>query len=723
MRWNPLSAAMLGLLVTGSILAEEKTEELPTLTVESAPLEPGTAALQPGLSATLDAAELLKEIPGGGVNRNGPLTGIAYFRGLYGERVHVLTDGTPLRMAGPNAMDTPLSYVPITLTETLKVYRGVTPVSAGIETIGGAIITRTRRPDFSEAPLKPTLFATGGYSSVNDGYYLATLIGLAGPWYRFHFSGTRERGDDYRYNDRENLVPTDFDRDSSQVGAAFRMRGHLLELTYDKKHTGSTGTPALPMDIRYIDGDIIRLNHRWDISERDHLKSQLWYQNSRHLMTNYHMRKHLTGLEAAQWRKMRTSVQAGGWKAAFMFNGIGPGELELGFDGDVGLHHGKVRNPNDPNFFLTAYNDVWRNRYSAYLEWRGELFDRFHVTAGVRYRHTYLSADRVDASLAYAGPMSALWRTLRDFFNRRDRNRHFNNVDLALNLRYEATDFLDLTLGLARKTQAPTYQQLFNWAPTEATGGLADGMVYLGNLDLDDEKAYEVVTGFDLHFDELAGGLFRELYFEPRAFYRYVRDYIQGGPLPPDLEVRNAAARIGGRIASCPQAPQRGERCVLQWQNINAQLFGVDVRTGAQITDHFRLDGTLTYTRGKKVSGRDDNLYRIQPLTGRLRGTFFYHGFSFSAEVVGALRQDHTARFNFEPSTSDWSVVNLRLQYQPSSPYLRGLTVVVGIDNIADNRHTNHLNGILRVRGKGLSPGQRVFDPGRNVYATVSYQF
>ncbi len=142
-----------------------------------------------------------------------------------------------------------------------------------------------------------------------------------------------------------------------------------------------------------------------------------------------------------------------------------------------------------------------------------------------------------------------------------------------------------------------------------------------------------------------------------------------------------------------------------------------------QISDHFRLDGTLTYTRGKKVSGRDDNLYRIQPLTGRLRGTFFYHDFSFSAEVVGALRQSHTARFNFEPSTSDWSVVNLRLQYQPSYPYLRGLTVAVGVDNIADNRHPNHLNGILRVPNRGLSPGRRVFDPGRNVYATVSYRF
>jgi len=69
-------------------------------------------------------------------------------------------------------------------------------------------------------------------------------------------------------------------------------------------------------------------------------------------------------------------------------------------------------------------------------------------------------------------------------------------------------------------------------------------------------------------------------------------------------------------------------------------------------------------------------------------------------------------------------VLNLRLQYQPSYRYVQGLKIALGVDNVFDNEHTNHLNGLNRVRGtRNLPVGSRVPNPGRNLYATLTYDF
>ncbi|MGW8311336.1 MAG: hypothetical protein ACWGNB_09770 [Thiogranum sp.] len=44
-----------------------------------------------------DTATLLQRAPGANVNRNGPLTGIAQYRGMFGQRVNALVDGNRRR--------------------------------------------------------------------------------------------------------------------------------------------------------------------------------------------------------------------------------------------------------------------------------------------------------------------------------------------------------------------------------------------------------------------------------------------------------------------------------------------------------------------------------------------------------------------------------------------------------------------------------------------------
>ena len=71
-----------------------------------------------------DSAEVLKRMPGANANGNGPITGIAQYRGLFGDRISVKLDSAPTLTGGPNAMDTPLSYAPSgLLSDLIKIGR------------------------------------------------------------------------------------------------------------------------------------------------------------------------------------------------------------------------------------------------------------------------------------------------------------------------------------------------------------------------------------------------------------------------------------------------------------------------------------------------------------------------------------------------------------------------------------------------------------------------
>lgn len=696
-------------------------EELPTLVVEGEVMEPGTVSLQPGSTGALDAADFLNYVPGGSVNRNGPLTGIAQFRGLFGERVNLLTNDMALKPACTNAMDDPASHIPSSLFQSITVYREVTPVSTGLETIGGTVQMKSRGSEFTdEEKFKLQGFGSAGYSGVSNGHYGAGLLGVANQNFRAHFSGSVERGRDYRFDRTRRVNSSKYSRETYELGFGLRGAGHEFGFTYDNKYTGHSGTPSLPMDILFDRMNIYRGEYHWDLGSGWKLGFLGFYQNANHVMNNFSSRPAPT--DKRRWREAETELETGGYKFTVTIPAIGPGTLQVGFDGDVALHNAVIRNPNNATFFVNNFEDINRNRYSAYAEWRGEPIEKFTVTAGVRYRYTYMDAGKVDGTPAR---LIAAAQTLRDRFNTADRRQDQHDVDIGMNFRYALRDSLDLVLGLARKTMAPTYQQRYTWLPLESTAGLADGRVYIGDIGLDSEKSYEAVAGFDLHLDHL-GSWVHDLYFEPRGFYRYVNDFIQGQRTTDPTVLAATNAMLPGR--TCPNDPSPGDNdasdCVLQWANVNAQLYGTDIQAGLAVGDHFRLDGLLNYTRGQKLSGKNDNLYRIAPLNGRIRGTLSWWDVSISTELVGALRQDKVADYNKERKNSDWSVLNLRLQYQPSYRYVQGLKIALGVDNVFDNEHTNHLNGLNRVRGtRDLSVGSRVPNPGRNLYATLTYDF
>lgn len=672
------------------VLAEH--EQLPTIIVEGSAMRAGTFGTAPDSSGLKDTASLLKRVPGANVNRNGPLTGIASYRGMYGNRVNISIDGANMKEVGPNSMDPPLSHIPAPLTGSLTVHRGIAPVSSGIESFGGSMHAQSKKGRFAEGDgIETSGSASMGYSSVEDGHYGTILGAVANQNHKLYLSGSKEQGRDYRIKNNQKQNNTRYDREAFTGGYGFQQDGHGFGINYSNNNTGHTGTPALPMDIVYVKGGLYDANYSWDVGNGYKLKTNVFYQKMRHLMSNGLFR--IGGTENRDLISNRTRVEAGGIDLALSMP-LFSGDITVGVNGDQSNHDalitrvGTSETDGGPGPGMTArinpFNDIERDRYSVFTEWEGDIAEDLALELGARYTHTWMNAGKVSGPRPMANAIAA--------FNGADRKRNFNEVDLTSIFRYAASTDLDIEIGFARKNRAPTYQELYLFTNLSAVGGLADGNTYISDLGLEHETAYQFDLGFDWHKGNA--------YVAPRVFYHYVDDYIQG--------LRTARAQARGAN-------------ILEFSNIQAQLFGVDLEAGYTFTENLRFDAGLNYVRGMRVNSPtgDDDLYRIAPLNGRAQVTYEQSGWMGAIEGVFYADQGDVIGYRDgignEQKTKGYMLLNLRGKYEP----YQGVVIGTGIENVLDSKHFDHLGGYQNHnRNNG-----RVAMPGRNIYATLSYNW
>ena len=665
------------LLLTGyAQLAHAEHVTLPALSVETLGSEPAPFVLPATPMATSDAGDLVKRLAGANVNSNGPITSIAQYRGLFADRVNVLIDGVRLHQAGPNRMDAPLNYLPASRLQNVSVYRGIAPVSTGIETIGGTITAESVNLGFGstdEFDFKGNLNA--GYASNGNARQAGVTAAAVNNHHRFQITSSLDRGNDAEF-DGGDITPSEFERDTFGLNYGLQQDGNTLELDAQHHNTGNTGTPALPMDIIYLRGETYKAKFGSELANGGKVTGRISYQNVDHVMNNFRYRP----TAAAAQRSNKTDVEASGYKFTYAQN-----TWVVGIEGDVAEHNAYITNPNNAMFFVNNFNSIERDRHSAFVEWEDNIASDWKLETGLRLSNVKTDADEVDTNMAM---MNANVRTLRDNFNNADRDQSDTLFDLAAVFTYSVNEEVDIEFGLARKQRAPTYQERYLWLPLQATSGLADGRRYIGNIELDPETAYQLELGLDWHTPK-AG-------FAPRAFYHHINDYIQGTP------ANNTAATNIANTA-------------LQFNNVDAKLYGIDANWYAALTNEWQLDGTISYVRGERRD-TDDNLYRIAPLTARTTLSYVQTDWRVGIEAVTVAEQDRVSNQNDEQETGGYALFNLSGNYQVTP----SLLVSTGVNNVFDRKYADHLTGINRVADVDIEVGDRILGLGRSAYINMS---
>ena len=277
---------------------------------------------------------------------------------------------------------------------------------------------------------------------------------------------------------------------------------------------------------------------------------------------------------------------------------------------------------------------------------------------------------------------------LAEAFNAADRSLSFGNVEAVFKYARQLSRDLAVTVDVGTKTRAPSYQELYLWLPLQATGGLADGRNYIGNLALSAERSNELALGIDWTGDRFS--------ISPQAYFREVRDYIQGVPATV-MPANMLATMMSGNGA-------------LQFDNVDAEIYGLDVGWRYSLTERFGLEGSASYTRGRRTDVAD-NLYRLPPLNAGIAVSFVDTAWSLRGELVAYDSQDRVSAYNGEQATPGYAVVNAGLSWNAS----RSVRIDLEASNLFDRGYQDHLAGVNRVSNADIPTGERLWGAGRTL--------
>jgi len=662
------------------------------------------------LVAPPDTAQLLRKMPGANINKNGELTGIAQYRGMYGDRIKVSVNGAQISGAGPNAMDSPLHYAPVAILESLTINRGITPVSKGQETIGGYVEAVTYTGEYGNSNDFSfdgrTYF---GAQSVNAGTVASGFFSLANRSHIFRSFVMQEEGNDLKFPGGK-IVPSSYERERFDLGYSFKTGDHEFSIDFARNNTKDAGTASLPMDIRSIDSDLFRSRYVYSGADST-FTAEFSASDNEHWMSNYHMRlppqDSAAGPGATRYRRNWAVSQNYGFSLQ-LEQFVSDGTWLYGVDGYLSTHRSIISNPNAMPFYIANFNDSERNVFGAFVERELSLSDRIGLEAGVRVNRVSMDTEPVSANLnpmnvttGMPVMMNGMAGMLSTAFNNQSLAKTDTNYDWFARLSIEAGVNSTWYVGAARKTRSPSYQERYLWIPLEATGGLADGKTYIGDPSLDPEVAHEVELGLDYESGRIE--------FLPRLFYKEVSDFVQGTP-STNMQANTFAQMMANMGMGLPGP--------LQFSNVDATFYGLDFESRFELNNRLSLRAILSIVRGER-DDINDNLYRISPDNLILALDYFGNSWSGSLESVNYADQNRVSATNIEQKTGGYSTVNLTARF--TLPY--EVQLGAGIENLLDKEYQDHLSAYNRAFNPDVAMRERMPGLGRNIYARLMWNF
>ncbi len=639
----------------------------------------------------VDTAQALKLMPGANVNRNGALTGIAQYRGMFGDRVAVSIDGVEVVSGGPNAMDSPLSYVPPMITEQLALDRGIASVSKAPSSIGGHISAKLARGQFgSDENFGLSGFFGSRYNTNGDQSVTALRVTGASKSHRVSLLAEADRGEDLE-TPVGDIFPSEMQRDRVDLSYGYQSDDQKFLIYGGVLDTQDAGTPALAMDIRSIETDLAGVNFEQKLSDQLSLGVAANLNDVEHWMDNFSLRTPPTNMMA--FRQNFATAEGNDIKL-FAKQTLSFAELSYGVQLKTSEHDSVITNPNMAMFEVINFNAIDRDTQSVYAELSHSEKQR-SWELGLSYAAVSTDAGDVGASGMMA-MMVANVDSLADAFNAEDRDLSFDDMNVVAKYGYAFSDTHRVLMEVGSKARAPSHQELYLWLPLQATGGLADGRSYVGNMDLSSERSNEINFGY-----EFVG---KAVKFSPQIFYKDISDYIQGTPST------NMVANMVSTMMSGANA--------LQFNNVDAKIMGADLAWNYMFNDAFFFEGVVSVLDGERTD-EDDQLYRQSPNNARLAIHYAENVWHVTLEGQAYQSQDDVSAYNGERETSGYGVMNLRVIWQP----LDSLSIEGRVDNLADKQYQDHLAGVNRVVGGDIPQGDKLYGAERSVSAGVRYKF
>ena len=629
-------------------------------------------------SSARDVGEALQEINGIQTVRKGGIAGDLVLRGFQGKDLNVLVDGERIYGACPNQMDPPAFHADFAEVERVEVGKGPFDIR-NQGSLGGIVNIVTRQPALG-LHLSGVLSA-GSFGYINPsatvsygGRMFSALTG-----YSYRRSEPYSDGAGSLFTEYANYRSSHLETDAFRVGSAWAKlsvsphMNHLVQFSFARQQADHVLYPYLQMDAVYDDGDRINLGYHIARSSGRlrSLNIQAYFTEVRHWMTDeFRVSSASAARDYSMGTMARTKAYGGKFETTL-------GGLLLGleaFDREWDATTELAGNSYQPQYSIPDIGTVSIGVYGSYSK---SLTDRLRLNLGGRVdrARTVADAAKANTNLYFAYNSSTITAATDTY------------PSATARLSFRASNAIEISGSAGSTVRVPDARERF-FALRRM------GSDWVGNPQLVPSRN----TGADASVAVRLSGLV----VESSLYLNRIGDFITVVRRPKV----NAVAGVMNVNAR-------------SYQNVDAQIYGSELRLSYSVTHRLFLSGDLSYLRGTQNVAPErgilsSNLAEMPPLNARA-GLRYEDGLllcEIEGVFAGAQRNVDTS-LN-EAATPGYGVTNLKAGINYKRFALR-----LGIDNLWNRDYYQHLS----YQRDPFRSGARVHEPGRNLYVSLLFRY
>ncbi|MGD2063155.1 MAG: TonB-dependent receptor [Nitrospirota bacterium] len=636
-----------------------------------------------------DTGAVLNTLPGVEAVRRGAAGLDPVVRGLQGDRVNVLVDGTRIYGGCPSRMDPSTMYVSPWSLEKIEVVKGPYSVTDGPGGLGGTVKLDTHTV---AAGSPRELRGSISWDTVRAGSRVEASAGARGERLDVAATAGYHESNNYEAGDGTE-VPAGFTAIDGAIDLGLATDLGRLDLSLASHLDRDVAYPALPMDAEKASSYRYALGlEREGVSERvTGYEGRLYLNTVDHIMNNDHKPNF-----AAMQAETDSDADTYGGRAQVDLK-TGNGTLSLGGDGyRVARDATRDRTMTMMGMPMTTRDRLWPDTHitdlGLFAEWQRPIGDRLTLRAGGRADRVTARADATDAASSLAG--ATVEEAYVAFYgsDAADTDADEFNVGGNLRLGWQIDDRWQAYVGAGSAVRtADATERYAAFAP-------APGGYRVGDPTLDPERSWQLDVGVE--------GTAGPLTLSADSFVNRVEDYILVTVIEDRLRDFN----------------NDGVNDVVKgYHNLDrAFLWGGEAAATWAVTDAWAIAGSLTYIEGQN---RDDDqpLPEIAPLSSRLQLRYDDPDGRYWGAVGSRLvaRQDRADATFGEDETGGFTTFDVRGGRRFGDRWQ--LTVVV--ENLLDRTYHEHLTREAFLPVGDLATGDEVPEPGLGATVTLAASF
>ena len=607
----------------------------------------------------VDGAAYLQSIVGFNQIKNGGANGDVTFRGMFGSRIKILTDGTENLGACPSRMDNPASYVSPESYDKITVVKGPQTVQYA-HTGSAATVIFEREPEqlTSAKPYR-------GQASVMLGSYgrldqnVEAAVGDETKYARLN--ANRSIADSYQ-DGAGNTVPSDWEKWNADLALGWTPNEDTWVELKGGKSDGEAVYAGRPMDGSKFARESLGLHvEKKNIGEViKKVEAQVDYSYNDHVMDNFSLRKFnpADGMSMPMASNVaRRTLNA----RVAMTQDWGKLQLISGIDSQKNEHTKRSGSLMSPYQNKARVGDMDFESYGAF----GELSYAFND------QHKLVTGARVDqAKIDNLATDTERKETLPSGFIR---------------IESELAEHVKTYAGLGYVERVPDYWELFSTKYHQSTGTTF--------ADLENEKTAQFDAGYQ---------------YEQGAFKSWASVYA--GLIQDYILVAYTPTGSMGRL----EAKSR---------NIDATIAGAEAGVAYQLTDQIQADISAMYAWGENTTDHTalpqiaplEGRFNLRYVQEKYNLGLLWR--VVAAQDRTSYREGNIIGYDLEDSKG-FGTLSLNGTYNIQ----KDLDLSVGIDNVLNKNYAEHLNK-LGSSGFGYAATEQFNNIGRNYWARISMKF